>query len=79
MPIRIIPVCRHCGLLIESTEPMGAWIHTGLSIYCPGSGAKFTATPVIEARPRRPRSTANGEECAEFEENGSCIHSDHTR
>lgn len=23
--------------------------------------------------------TANGEHCAEFEENGSCIHSDHTR
>ncbi len=24
------------------------------------------------------RTTANGEHCAEFEENGSCIHSDHT-
>lgn len=23
-------------------------------------------------------TTANGEHCAEFEENGSCIHSDHT-
>lgn len=25
-----------------------------------------------------PPGTANGERCAEFEENGSCIHSDHT-
>lgn len=76
MPIRIVPVCRHCGVVIESTEPMGAWIHTGLSIYCPGSGNRLTATPIIKAESRR---TANGEECAEFEENGSCIHSDHTR
>lgn len=51
MPITFSPVCRHCGLAIESTEPMGAWIHTDLSIYCPGSGRNFTATPIITARP----------------------------
>lgn len=37
--------CRHCGVVIEPTEPMGAWIHAGLSIYCPGSGNLLTATP----------------------------------
>lgn len=52
MPIRIYPTCKHCGLAIEPTEPMGAWIHTGLSIYCPGSARQFTAHPVIRVTPR---------------------------
>lgn len=53
MPIRITDTCRHCGTAVQPTEPMGAWTHAGLSIYCPGSAQKFTAAPVIVTEPRR--------------------------
>lgn len=51
MPIQIIPECRFCHTAIEPTEPMGAWTHTGLSIWCPGSGQGETATPIVRVEP----------------------------
>jgi len=52
MPIKIIPECRYCGTAVEPTEPMGAWIHTGLSIWCPGDPYRTqTATPIVRVEP----------------------------
>ena len=52
MPIRIIPECRYCGTPVEPTEPMGAWTHTGLSIWCPGDAYRTnTATPIVLVEP----------------------------
>ncbi|WNT44602.1 hypothetical protein SEA_TILLUMS_31 [Arthrobacter phage Tillums] len=36
--------CKHCELYIEQL-PSGNWMHTKLSIYCPGSTQHFIAQP----------------------------------
>lgn len=37
--------CKHCGLLIERNVSGTGWIHSLLSVYCPGSGNRLTAEP----------------------------------
>lgn len=55
MPIVITPTCKRCGTAIEQLEAVaGTWIHTGLSIWCPGSGDRYTAAPIVTHVPLGP-------------------------